>query len=68
MAVYRETEEAEQIYRFHTRALSCYDEPVRKILVRFGQATLPSEPELAARLFDVEIIPVQRLSEALEPR
>ena len=68
VAIFSEQDGAEQIYRFHMKALSYYDEPVRKILVRFGQTGLSDDIKEAADRFGVEIIPMKRLAESLEPR
>ncbi|MDO5702525.1 MAG: hypothetical protein Q4G47_04140 [Lachnospiraceae bacterium] len=68
MMVYDEQEDAEGVYRFHMKALSKYDEPVRKILVRFEQTPLSDEALKASQLLGVEIVPVARLGEVLEPR
>lgn len=68
ITIYNEQEGAEQIYRFHGKALQCFDEPVRKILVRFGQTGLEPEVTYAADRFGVEIVPMKKLAEVLEPR
>jgi hypothetical protein len=66
--IYNEQEEEEQIYRFHVKALKLFDEPVRKVLVRFGQTGLSDDVKEAASRFGVEIIPMRSLTEKMEPR
>lgn len=66
--IYNEQEEEEQIYRFHVQALKLFDEPVRKVLVRFGQTGLSDDVKEAASRFGVEIIPMRSLTEKMEPR
>ena len=68
ITIYNEQEGAEQIYRFQMKSLTYFDEPVRKILVRFGQSGLPDDIEPAAERLGVEIVPMKRLPEVLEPR
>ena len=68
ITIYNEQEGAEQIYRFQMKSLAYFDEPVRKILVRFGQSGLPDDIEPAAERLGVEIVPMKRLPEVLEPR
>lgn len=68
MMVYDEQEDAEGVYRFHMKARARYDEPVRKVLVRFEQTPLSDEARQAAQLLGVEIVSVARLGEVLEPR
>ncbi len=68
LMIFDEEADAEQLYRFHMRCLEFFDEPVRKILVRFGTTPLDDDMKKTAELLSVEIVPMKRLPEVLEPR
>lgn len=68
LAVYDETRGAEQFPMFELLAYRLYGENARKVLVRYGRSALDKEIRTVADHYDVELVPVRGLKEALEPK